>query len=83
MLLGLSYVGLVDKVARHCNGVFQVLHFVRAASWHKEKVAGGEVDTKASFYEIQENCSWSLVMIFMYTQPSSTPIVGQGNQCGR
>ena len=56
MLFRLSYVRLVDKVAGHCDGVLQVLHLVRAASRHKEKAAGRQLNTErfqtCKFFEI-------------------------------
>ena len=45
VLFSLSNVRLVDKVARHCDGVLQVLHLVRAARWHKKKTARCEFNT--------------------------------------
>ena len=46
MLLDLFNVGLVYEVARHCNGVLQVLNLVRASSWYEEKVSRCEVNTE-------------------------------------
>ena len=46
MLLDLFNVGLVYEVARHCNGVLQVLNLVRASSRYKEEVSGYKVDTE-------------------------------------
>ena len=80
MLLDLFNVGLVHEVARHCNGVLQVLNLMRAPSWYKEEVSRCKVDTEILKFNL------SLINLVIRTcilyKTRNQPIMGQGTRLG-